>query len=78
MIEFVSLYASRWSGYHIFWEKYFLHDCASHYHEEGNSVLLQNVATYGTKLHDITTKATIDLKRDYSFISCNESCKPEQ
>jgi len=31
-----------------------------------------------TKLHEITTKATIESKKDYSFVSCNESCKPEQ
>jgi len=31
-----------------------------------------------TKLHEITSKATIELKQDYSFVCCNELCKPEQ
>jgi len=35
-----------WSGYQIFREKYFLHDCADCYREEGDSVLLRNVGTY--------------------------------
>jgi hypothetical protein len=36
------------------------------------------VHMFSTKLHKITTKATIELKKDYSFVSCNELCKPEQ
>jgi len=40
-------------------------------------VLLRNVGTCVPN-YTKSTKATIELKKVYSFVSCNELCKPEQ